>query len=591
VPSLVGFTLYRGLTPERVWAGLEAQRRALRPFPHLRSASLPAGDSRLEIWGHPELDERVHIRPDGTLSAFIGIPHGEVNWQESVSHLFGHDAVEKLEIPWDGRTILLQISEGGTCWTLCNDWIGSIPVYHARIGNGWIASTLEPVVVAAAAFSPEDISLPAMIWQLVNGHFFSDWTMFRGMKAVPADCIATWRGSEFHWRRLWTVVPSCDRWETAWEDLLDEMYQLSREAIGHVLKIRPFWILPLSSGLDSRLIAAVGAEMGVDLRAYTWGGRDATDVMFGRRIAKRLKIPWQFVDLGKEYLVTQVVPWTGLFGSSMHLHGMYQLEFFKQLQRAPEGPAVSGYLGDVLSGNGNAMLVAVHSAPNSAQLYDDGYAHWTVDEVKAMFKPPLDEALAEIREELRNMWEGLPGALFQKATLLDLWTRQCRFTNFHTTLADYQRGVATPYMSRSYARFCLSLPRVASDRQLLADMYRRYYPRLAAVPGSYAAEPYLLTGRYLLKRRLARKLPLRLRRGPFAGTRFVPLTMDLECVQAHGWKSLWPIREAWESLSSWVNLDHVTRTFDEIMAGSNDLRMVKKLQSIQCLAYRLLRED
>jgi hypothetical protein len=125
----------------------------------------------------------------------------------------------------------------------------------------------------------------------------------------------------------------------------------------------------------------------------------------------------------------------------------------------------------------------------------------------------------------------------------------------------------------------------------MADVFRRYYAGLAAMPGSYAPDPFLLTGRYLLKRRLARNLPHALRRGPLAGTRYVPLMMDLECVRAHGWKSLWPIRETWESLGRWVRLDHVSRVFESIMAGNNDIRLVKKLQAVQCLAYRLLPAD
>lgn len=591
MPTLIGFTLLRGLTPDRAQAGLNAQSRALRHFPHLKSASLQAGDSSLEIWGHPDLDDRVHIESDGTVSALIGFPHGKVNWHKTAPQLFSQDPIEKLEIPWEGRTILLRIGEAGKSWTLWNDWVGSIPVYHARIGHGWILSTLEPVVVAAAAFSPKDIFLPALVSQFVNGYCFGDWTMFRGMEVVPADCFAIWREGEFHWKRRWTVMPSRDRWETGWDDLAEEMYQLSREAITRVLENRPHWILPLSSGLDSRLIATVGAQMGVDFHTYSWGESDATDVVYGRAIARRLKLPWEHVNLGHTYLSTYTRPWADLFGSSMHLHGMYQMQFFNCLPPAQEGSFVSGYLGDAISGDGTSMLVSVHSAEDNHQIYSDGWVHWTVNEAKAILKPPLNEALAEIRQKLRGMLESLPGALFQRTMVLDLWTRQCRFTSFQTALADYYGGVATPYISRSYARFCLSLPMSACDRRLLADVYRRYYPNVAAVPGSYAPDPFLLTGRYLLKRRTARRLPAALQRGPFGGIQFVPLTMDLECVKAQGWKSLWPIREAWESLSQWVHLDQVSRTYDAIIAGKNDNRLVRKLQSVQCLAYRLLGED
>jgi asparagine synthetase B (glutamine-hydrolysing) len=90
-----------------------------------------------------------------------------------------------------------------------------------------------------------------------------------------------------------------------------------RQAIGRALGIRSRWILPLSSGMDSRLIAAVGSEMGINFRAYTWGESNATDVVYGRKIAECLDIPWKHVELGREYLLKYTGPWTDLFGTAM----------------------------------------------------------------------------------------------------------------------------------------------------------------------------------------------------------------------------------------------------------------------------------
>lgn len=588
--SLVGFTLHRGLTDRSIKAALKAQGRALRHFPHLKSASLAMGNSVLDIWGHPELEERICIEPNSAISALIGSPHGKVELHKTLPHLFCQDSLEKLEIPWEGRTILLRIDEGGKTWTLWNDWVGSIPIYYARIGQGWIVSTLETVIVAAAAFSAEDIFLPGVVSQLINGFCFGDWTMFRGMKVVPSDCCAKWRNDEFAWKHRWTVVPTENRWQTGWDDLVEEMHQLSIEAIAGALERRSHWILPLSSGLDSRLIAAAGVEMGVNFDACSWGNSDATDVIFGRRIARRLKLPWKHIDLGREYLLRQTSRWLDLFGSAMHAHGMYQMEFFDRVGCAHEG-YVSGYLGEVLTGDENSEMVSLHAMENQLQIYNDHYVHWTVPEARTILKPSLDEAMAEIKKTLRDILEAIPGAFFQKAQLLDFWTRQCRFTGFHAILADYYGGVATPFISRAYSRFCFSLPRAAYERRLLADVYRKYFARVAAIPGSYGPEPFILTGRYLLKRRLAQCLPLSLRNGIFRGTKFTRLNMDLECIRAHGWKSLWPIRDAWENLSHWVHMDQISRIYESIMAGNKDMKLVRKLQSIQALAYRLLSED
>ncbi|MCK7501742.1 MAG: hypothetical protein MZW92_75910 [Comamonadaceae bacterium] len=70
-------------------------------------------------------------------------------------------------------------------------------------------------------------------------------------------------------------------------------------------------------------------------------------------------------------------------------------------------------------------------------------------------------------------------------------------------------------MNRAYARFCMSLPRLALDnRQLLSGVFRRYYGSLAVIPGTYSADPFILTGKYLLLRKIAGMVLPAFHRGP-----------------------------------------------------------------------------
>lgn len=190
---------------------------------------------------------------------------------------------------------------------------------------------------------------------------------------------------------------------------------------------------------------------------------------------------------------------------------------------------------------------------------------------------------------LKNQFDTLPGSWFQKFFFLELWNRQRLFTNFQSTLSDYWRGVATPFMNRAYARFCMSLPRVALDnRRLLRDVYRRHYGRLAVIPGTYANEPMILTGRYMLNRRIAKRLPKFLRHGPFAGYENIQLRMDIESIQAVGRDALWPLFDTWDQLSEWLDVDQLEGDYQTIMKSKEDIRPLKRLQAAQTLAYRLI---
>ncbi len=168
-----------------------------------------------------------------------------------------------------------------------------------------------------------------------------------------------------------------------------------------------------------------------------------------------------------------------------------------------------------------------------------------------------------------------------------MWGRQNHFTYFQSMLSDYYFGVATPYMNREYARFCLSLPRAALDeRRLQIDMMRRHYAKVMTIGGTYATEPAVLTGRYLMKRRLASLLPSTL------VPRLLPMIArvkkgktDINSLRACGEEALWPIPETRKLLAEWINLELVDQAYADALAG--DMLSVRKLQSLQAFAYRL----
>lgn len=583
--SIIGFSIFKDLEMNIVKRLLASQEQALSQFKHLERKTVSLGLTRLEIWGHNEIDERLHTLPDGSLLALVGSPHGKVRPADVQDDLLAG----KFEIPWDGRVILLRISADGRYWTMWNDWLGSIPVFYAQIGQGRVASTLEPALVASARYSPDDFFLPAVVSLLINGHYLADWTLYKGMKIIPPDSRIEWDERGFRVEKLWTVEPSQSRWEAGWDDLVDEMYELSRQAVKQALDGHPNWILPLSSGLDSRLIAAVTAETGINVHAYAWGASNTTDVVYSRQIARTLGIPWKQIELPRDFLVKYTQRWADLFGSAMHFHGMYQMAFLDEIQNERPAPVLSGFIGDVLTGDALSDLVAVHSSGRSYQLENDWYCHWTVDQIRSYARFEFADALESNAAELERQIDSLPGYFYQKLQFLELWNRQRFFTKFQSTLSSYWRGVANPFMNRNYARFCLSLPRTALDnRRLMASVYRRYYGRLAVIPGTYHKEPFILTGRYLLGQRIAKSLPAFLRRKWFAGFEDIPLRMDITSLQLNGKNALWPLFDAREKLSAWLDFNQLERDFQTVMTSKEDIRPLRRLQSAQTLAYRLI---
>ena len=356
---IVGLRLRTAIADHAALAGDRAADRALGHFPWLARECRTIGATEVEVWGHGALAGDMHVLHDGALVIRVGRPVGDAGLPATAAEAARAVALGRgadFRIPWDGRLLLLHISADGLRWNAWSDWAGSIPLFHAATGAGRVASTLEPVVVASAEYTPADFSTPSIVSLLLNGHFVGDWTLYRDMRVVPADCAAAWDESGgFACRRMWSVAPSDERWDHGWAELADEMFERMRDAILRSLRTAPAWTLPLSGGVDSRLIAAIGTQAGIPMRAWTYGPAGWKDTLFARRVAERLGLPWQRVAMGTEYLARHTPMWGDWFGSAMHFHGMYQMPFLEAVRNQPE-PIVTGYIGDPHGGAQTAAM-------------------------------------------------------------------------------------------------------------------------------------------------------------------------------------------------------------------------------------------
>lgn len=585
----IGFTI--------VWRGSEAQvaraesaeRRALSYFPGLQLYTVELGDTLLHLWGRGNMEDCTHRLPDGSLLALVGSPVGDYSWEWIQDQFSGLASLHDFRLPWDGRVILLYIRSDGQQSIFWNDWLGSIPVFYAKAAQNWIASTLEPAVVAANQYTANDFFLPGVVTLLIHGNFLSDWTLYKNMKVTQPDSVTYWDESEPHSLSCDTIQATQNRWQTGWGDLVDEMYELSQKAILKVLSAQAEWIVPLSSGLDSRLIAAVGAGAGMNIRTYTWGVQRSKEGIYSQQIARALGLPWKSIGLGERYFEDHVRQWADLFGSAMHFHGMYQFPFLNDLRREPPGKIISGFLGDHLAGFDVQFQNEAYPIPDQRTYYmlPASWAYWKVEELKLLFKVPIDGALEQLADEIAGVKHSYSGSWYQQQRLFAMWGRQRHFTYFQSMLCDYWFGVATPFLNRAYARFCLSLPRaVLDDRRLQIDMMRQYYPKVMCVPGSFALEPAILTGRYLLKRRLAQSLP------PQVSRRAMPEfgkerkhDTDITSLRLSKEKAIWPIPEMRSELEEWFEPLPVMRAYQAAMNG--EVISIRKLQTIQTLAYRM----
>jgi hypothetical protein len=203
-------------------------------------------------------------------------------------------------------------------------------------------------------------------------------------------------------------------------------------------------ILPLSGGLDSRILAYFSrASNNVHTFSYgtTINQSRCKEVKIGEAVAKKASLNWEHIELGKfhNYLaeVNQV------YGPTTHAHSMYHFEFYSKIkQRLPKpqnSTVLSGIFGDVWAGSWNfenisnpsslRKLAVTHGMKASRLLIDPDNEATPQEELffeknKDLLRDPLFRIIAAARFKailLRHLVD-TPAALgFQTASpFLDL---------------------------------------------------------------------------------------------------------------------------------------------------------------------------
>jgi hypothetical protein len=302
-----------------------------------------------------------------------------------------------------------------------SDWLGSCPCFYH--GDQGIWGTSMPEVVRKSGASELDGN--GLYNFLDFGFSVLEETPVRGIRSLRhssrlvrdddgrvtphylGDPIERWSEERLSESDVIELIRSRVR---AWEDGLPAECEV---------------ILPLSGGLDSRLLAWCIRDRS-RVRAFTYGiaanQEKSFEAVRARLVAQRLKLRWERVPLGgfHEHLGW----WDQLYGLSTHAHGMYHLEFYSHIKERVPGPAVllSGIIGDAWAGS-----VEVPPVGRAVDLLSLGYTHGMRANPQALLLPVTgsarDDFLAAYGEALKSPRFRLVTAMRFKIVLLSYLLR------------------------------------------------------------------------------------------------------------------------------------------------------------------------
>lgn len=242
-----------------------------------------------------------------------------------------------------------------------NDWLGSIPVfYNSNTGD---ISTLFNEVIENKEISKEGINN-----FLEFGYSVFEQTPLEDVKFLRYLSKITVNKDEINIIKKDDILKK----DLSLKKSENEIFNMIEEYINIDDKNNvDNYIIPTSGGFDSRILN-ICIKNKKKILAFTYGVSkkqcNSFEAVYAKKLCEILGIKWELIELNE--FNKYIEEWYQIFGCSTHLHGMYQIEFYKKIFKKNKGVLVSGIVGDAFAGK-----VKVPNIDTINDLIYLGYTH------------------------------------------------------------------------------------------------------------------------------------------------------------------------------------------------------------------------
>jgi hypothetical protein len=240
------------------------------------------------------------------------------------------------------------------------------------------------------------------------------------------------------------------------------------------------WLMPLTGGFDSRLLACTAAAFQLRPSLRTLGRPHHSEVSVAGLVAKALGMPHQIQEPRRDIL-DMLDLWLKVTEGQLDSHTVFISHLLESGH--PEGGLVThGFLGDALAGSHINWLT--DEELTSRERIASGLIRYFTGPYTADLgsRVALPVSFESLREDCAN---GLPpeGAPYQAFAIWDMENRQRRFVGPQLLyLGTKFRAVAPNYDTRLMDLW-LAMPKMALEhRTLLRRIFRERFPQVAPIP-------------------------------------------------------------------------------------------------------------
>ncbi len=259
-------------------------------------------------------------------------------------------------------------------------------------------------------------------------------------------------------------------------------------------------MLPLSGGLDSRLLAVLARDAGAVLETFTFGsaaveGILPPDVSIAEKVARQLGVPWRFLELPDDWLVDHALEATRL--TDGHLNMLHSAGVSVRQLFNTDRLRLDGIGGDVLFGGAFLRDSTFQSLTRHARLDDLWHRYFRLDAEpwRSILLPAArNEIWRRARDALLTSLDcTTEGSRAEDPRWFDFWVlrnRTRRFINNGPLLWRACARSAFAFLVPKLADQLLSMhPRARQGGRLQRLVFQAGWPEMASIPWQKNGRP------------------------------------------------------------------------------------------------------
>jgi asparagine synthase (glutamine-hydrolysing) len=367
---------------------------------------------------------------------------------------------------------------------IANDRMGLRPLYYFS-HNGRLCFSSEVKALLADDEFPGKCNFQSVIDLLTYEYVLEDQTLVENIFVFPYASTAFIKtdAEEIKPKRYWDFNYQLENQPELTDGYMDKFLQVFKQAVDRTLDSPYAPVgLPLSGGLDSRLIAAVIDKKYFPLHTFTFGESGCEDVKYAQRIShiiggRHHYIPIKHAQLSS-FFEKGVSYCDGMF-TCLHYHYLNMTDELAEHVKV----ALDGIAGDVLPRRMYSFLEG-KDASTAYKAYDSFQESVRQRIIKKEFSADLAAARQRFYALFEDVTKKCPA---NPVDYLNVTQRQRKFINYGKVGKRNYVEMRMPFLDYDFMDFCLTMPLAfRQNGELVKNVVRKYFPALSRVPKAEA---------------------------------------------------------------------------------------------------------